>query len=216
MSLLRNPMTRMLPAKATGLVGALLASVFMGGPSTAMEQLPFNDGLYAADTRFCLLSDDQAGEAYSGWIGVWTRSISKSTYTNNFELLCGIQKVSRTGQRVKAVAECSGEGDDSRTILEFKAVSRDSFVIDGKRFDRCGSDASIDTQIPTTAELVKLAVEANADCRGLGSPESDIACAKRDLLDGFLYERGMCSTEPDWLASQEIWHVCHDILRKNE
>lgn len=148
MSLLRNPMTRMLPAKATGLVGALLASVFIGGPSTAMEQLPFNDGLYAADTRFCLLSDDQAGEAYSGWIGVWTRSISKSTYTNNFELLCGIQKVSRTGQRVKAVAECSGEGDDSRTILEFKAVSRNSFVIDGKRFDRCGSDASIDTQIP--------------------------------------------------------------------
>lgn len=216
MSLLRNPMTRMLPAKATGLVGALLASVFMGGPSTAMEQLPFNDGLYAADTRFCLLSDDQAGEAYSGWIGVWTRSISKSTYTNNFELLCGIQKVSRTGQRVKAVAECSGEGDDSRTILEFKAVSRDSFVIDGKRFDRCGSDASKDTQIPTTAELVKLAIEANADCRGLGSPKSDIACAKRDLLDGFLYERGMCSTEPDWPASQEIWHVCHDILRKSE
>ena len=116
MSLLRNPMTRMLPAKATGLVGALLASVFMGGPSTAMEQLPFNDGLYAADTRFCLLSDDQAGEAYSGWIGVWTRSISKSTYTNNFELLCGIQKVSRTGQSESGGAKV-GHGSGGIMLL---------------------------------------------------------------------------------------------------
>lgn len=62
-------MTRMLPAKLTSFVGVLIASVCIGGPSTAMEQLPFNDGFYAADSRFCLLSDDQAGEAYSGWIG---------------------------------------------------------------------------------------------------------------------------------------------------
>lgn len=216
MSFLWNPMTRMPPSRMTSFVGVLIASVCMGYPSAAKEQLPFNDGYYAADNRFCLLTGDQAGNAYSGWIGAWTRSISGGNYTNNFELICGIQKVSRSGQRVTVIAECSGEGDDSRTILEFKAVSRDSFEVEGRRFDRCGSDASKDTQIPTTAELVKLAIEANADCRGLGSPKSDIACAKRDLLDGFLYERGMCSTEPDWPASQEIWHVCHDILRKSE
>ena len=212
----RKPMTRTPLLKLTGIVAALAATVCMGDSSTAKEQLPFNDGYYAADNRFCLLTGDQAGIAYSGWIGAWTRSISKGTYTNNFELLCGIQKVSRSGQTVTAVAECSGEGDDSRTVLEFKAISRDSFVADGKRFDRCGCDAATDKQIPTTAELIKLAIEANADCRGLGSPASDIACGKRDLLDGFLYKRGMCSTEPDWPASQEIWHVCHDILRKSE
>lgn len=216
MSLTTKSLTRMRPAKFISFAGALIASVCIGSPSRAMEQLPFKDGLYVADHRFCLLNGEQASDAYGDWMGAWTRSISKSNYSNNYELFCEIQKVSRTGQAVKAVAECSEEGDESHKVLEFKAVSRDSFVVDGKRFDRCGSDASIDTQIPTTAELIKLATEANADCRGLGSPASDIACAKRDLLDGFLYRRGMCSTEPHWSASQEIWHVCHDILRKKQ
>lgn len=198
------------------LLGAWLAIGATANSLAAKERLPFNNGLYAADHRFCLLRLEQGYDVYGGWIGQWTRSLSDGLYSNNFELDCEIQKYSRSGQTIKAVAECSGEGDDSRVNLKFRFISQDSFVIDGKRFDRCGSDGSVDKQIPSTSELIKLAVKANADCRGLPEPESSIACGKRDLLDGFLYQRGMCSTEPDWPASQEIWHVCHDSLRKSQ
>lgn len=193
---------------------ALLLSCLWANPGHSEEFLPLNDGLFVADNRLCVHSLEQMFDAYGDLIAVWTRTIDGTTYSTNYEASCTTQRVSRSGDNVDFTAICSVEGDELTENFALTLVSKDTFVTEGKTFNRCGSKAAAEGR-PTTAELIQLAVNAEADCRGSSDPEdAEKGCAQGELLYKLLYARGICITEDGWSPQQEMWHVCWSELRE--
>ena len=68
--------------------------------------------------------------------------------------------------------------------------------------------------MPSTADLLVSWNTANASCRG--SSDTDIyvpACAKRDVYDEQLIQRGWCYTQDNW-SEESMWQVCQSELQQ--
>jgi hypothetical protein len=90
-----------------------------------------------------------------------------------------------------------------------KFPNKDSFLLLGERFVRCGSRLAEDRNLPVSAELISKWGTANEICRGEADPEKYLPqCGRRELLSELLQQRGWCYTQPDWAGAQNMWHVC--------
>lgn len=200
----------------------LLAAIIISSMSTSLtmasDMLPLNDGLYVGDARLCSMSLADMHHAYGDRMGFYTRTINGRDISDNYESGCTTNDVSMDGIDAVADSTCSAEGEEWPAELRFVVPSKDRFtqVFDDSSYDfmRCGSPDTVDTNAPTTTDLVALWHEANGTCRGSSDPDAYLpACGQRDLLDTMLAGRGWCYTQEHWSGADNVWHVCLTALK---
>lgn len=193
-------------------LGVGLSTYVMAG-----DLLPLNDGLYVTDPRLCDMSTDEIYHAYGDGIGLWTRALEGTTLYS-YESACETQRIDRMGDHVSFNALCAGEGEEWQESWTFEIPNKNNFIEDdgrGRSFLRCASKLTVDQNLPTTADLLESWHAANTACRGSTDPDvSATGCAKREVYDEQLAQRGWCYTQEHWSGADNVWHVCRSELER--
>ncbi len=196
---------------------AVTAIALMGVPSAiGNDLLPLNDGLYVTDARLCSMSLQDMFHPYGDLVGATTRTVDGRTFSSNYESSCETSDVSQDGDEVTFDLTCSGEGEEWTDKSTLLVSGKDGFTDDiGREYARCDSDLTRETVAPTTRDLIVQWQEANSLCRGSSDPDTSLPnCGARDVLTGFLEDRGWCYTQPHWSGADNMWHVCIGELFK--
>jgi hypothetical protein len=179
--------------------------------STAGDLLPLNDGRYVTDARLCDMSIDDMYHVYGDGVGIWTR-ILEGTTLYSYEWGCETQQIDRMGDYVSFNAVCAGEGDEWKESWTFKIPNKNNFIEDGGRgrsFLRCTSKLTADQNLPTSSELLDSWRATNMACQSSTDTGISVsACAKKEVYEEQLNQRGWCYTQDHWRGEDNIWHVC--------
>ncbi|MER8567435.1 hypothetical protein NKH85_15735 [Mesorhizobium sp. M0924] len=113
---------------ATGMVGLSV----QGG--MAADKLPFPDGSYASDAKFCKMSREKAyGESEFALYDI------RGSELSNYETSCTVKAVSVKGSVVKFKQVCETEGDSTVDKVAWKKLSANSFSDEkGQVWTGCG------------------------------------------------------------------------------
>lgn len=196
---------------------AIMALVLtMSSQATAGDLLPLNDGLYVTDARLCDMTLEEITFAYGDRVASWTRLL-EGTSISTYESTCNTRQIDANGDQVSFNVLCTGEGEEWEEAWTFEIPNKDSFIEDGGRggsFLRCASQLAADPNVPSTADLLVSWNTANASCRGSSDPDIYVpACAKRDVYDEQLIQRGWCYTQDNW-SEESMWQVCQSELQQ--
>lgn len=117
------------PLIAVGLVGLMAPSL-----SFAADKLPFPNGSYASNAKFCKMSRDQAyNQTEAAFYDIRGSSLS------NYETECTVQGVSAKGNSVKFKRVCESEGASNVDRISWKKLGPKSFQDqNGQVWTGCG------------------------------------------------------------------------------
>jgi len=102
--------------------------------------LPFRDGRYVTDPKFCI-SSEEALRKYGDEVGAAVRNINGARVDNDYEMGCSISHVRTSNGRVSFRATCEAEGETEIRNAVYRIISPDSFAIGSRTFTRCGSQS---------------------------------------------------------------------------
>lgn len=100
----------------------------------AADRLPFPDGSYASNVKFCKMSRDQAyGQSEMAFYDIRGKEISL------YESSCAVRDVSTKGSVIEFKKACESEGESTVDRVTWKKLSANSFSDEnGQVWTGCG------------------------------------------------------------------------------
>ena len=134
-----------------------------------MDRLPFPDGTYTIDPRYCSMTPGEAGDLGDG-IATVQQVIEGRQIERGYEVSCEIEAVSADGDLLSVEAGCMAEGFREARDWTVERVSPTAFIerggfLDGERFELCGQGAGESEQGDATGAAEARAVH---DAHGSG------------------------------------------------
>lgn len=168
--------------------GAIIAvSILFPATIANSEDLPFKDGLYVTDQKYCSFTEAQKS-ALGDTVGVNFRTLGNGKIDNNYESVCGIKDVRVNGNKVAFKSVCSSEGEvDERDNL-YTILSKTSYKTEFNTFSFCEpsfvSQLSAEQKMNVQTILVTLGFKP-------GTPDGKIGPNTNRAINAFRKQNGL-------------------------
>lgn len=151
------------------------------------EDLPFKDGLYVTDQKYCSFTEAQKS-ALGDAAGIHFRTLGNGKIDYNYETVCGIKDVRENGNKVAFKTVCSSEGETDEYDNLFTMLSKTSYETEGTAYSICEpsfvSQLSVEQITNVQTILVTLGFEP-------GTPDGKIGPNTNRAINAFRKQNGL-------------------------